>query len=371
MPVYESNPIVLWELARSRDLCGRPCTTAKDRRETPEPTTYDAYKTIDQIASLAPREVIVAGEGALTRDDVGEIIRYARGRGLDPTFVAGITSRLTSRSLSVLKRDGLERLILNVDGSTPAIHRRVSGVAGTFEYTLRTLTRARQAGVAVEINTEITRSNAGQLTAIADLIRPAGIIRWNLCFAIPKASAWSEMVSALEAEGLFSIIDEIRRRESFAVRVVEAPHYRRYRLERGLGTLPADEPGPRVAEGPDPAGLRELMESALDGARGFVFISHTGDVRPSEFITLSAGNLHDRPLGAIYCSSDLFIALRDPHNLKGRCGRCEFRFLCGGSRARAFAIKGNIFADDPLCAYQPGGAGRLTTTQQEPMESFV
>jgi radical SAM protein with 4Fe4S-binding SPASM domain len=96
------------------------------------------------------------------------------------------------------------------------------------------------------------------------------------------------------------------------------------------------------------------MESALDGARGFVFISHAGDVRASEFLPLSAGNLRYRPLDAIYRGSDLFVALRDPNNLQGKCGRCEFRHICGGSRARAWNVDGNVFADDPLCAYEPG-----------------
>ena len=96
------------------------------------------------------------------------------------------------------------------------------------------------------------------------------------------------------------------------------------------------------------------MEAALDGARGFVFISHAGDVRASEFLPLSAGNLRYRPLDAIYRGSDLFVALRDPNNLQGKCGRCEFRHICGGSRARAWTVDGNAFADDPLCAYEPG-----------------
>ena len=98
------------------------------------------------------------------------------------------------------------------------------------------------------------------------------------------------------------------------------------------------------------------MDSALDGANGFVFISHSGDVHTSEFLPFSAGNLRYRPLGSIYRGSDLFVALRDPKNLQGKCRHCEFRQLCGGSRARAWATEWNVFADDPLCSYEPGVA---------------
>ena len=316
-------------------------------------TAGEAYRTVDQIASLTPREFIMAGAGALDPEEVVKIIQHARRRDLDPALAVSPSSKLTAEDVSRLVRNGLTRTIFSIEGSTPRIHYRVHGTAGTFESTFRAMRRARDAGLAVEVSTTITRGNVNDLAAVADLIRPVGISRWNLRFLIPMtASARSEMLVAGEAEGLFTTIDEIRARESFDVRVIEVPHYRRYRLQRAL------------EEGIDHATVRqwphvfdtqrEVMDSAVDDARGFLFISHAGDVRAGEFLLFSAGNLRYRPLDAIYRSSDLFVALRDPDNLKGRCGRCEFRHICGGSRARALAIKDNIFADDPLCAYQPG-----------------
>jgi radical SAM protein with 4Fe4S-binding SPASM domain len=162
------------------------------------------------------------------------------------------------------------------------------------------------------------------------------------------------MLTAEQTEEVFATIDRIRGSETFAVRVVEAPHYRRYRLQRDLDARLENAGAWADFSGYENHDGGGLMDCAVDGARGFVFISHAGDVRASEFLPLSAGNVRYRPLDAIYRSSDLFVALRDTNNLQGKCGRCEFRQICGGSRARAWTVGGNVFADDPLCAYEPG-----------------
>jgi len=356
MMTYEAHPTVMWELTGACDLHCRNCTIgATEFRGANELSTYEAYKTIDQIAALAPREFILTGGDPLERDDAGQIVNYALRRGLDPAFVASPTSQLTATAIEGLVRNGLTRIIFSIDGATAEVHEDVRGAAGTFAATLRAIRVAAEAGLKIEINTLITRRNADDLNAIADLIRPMRITRWNLHFLVPLvASSRAGMLRASEAEDVFATIDAMREKETFAIRVVEAPHYRRYRMQRDL-----DERLRNAGAWADFAGYEthdggDLMDSALEGARGFVFLSHAGDVRASEFLLLSAGNLRYRPLDAIYRSSDLFVALRDPNNLQGKCGRCEFRHICGGSRARAWTVDGNVFADDPLCAYEPG-----------------
>lgn len=356
MTAYEAHPTVMWELTRACDLHCRNCTIgATEFRGANELSTYEAYKTIDQIAALAPREFIITGGDPLERDDVIQIVNYARRRGLDPALVVSPTSQLTAETVERLEWNGLNRIVFSIDGSTPEVHEGLRGAAGTFAKTLRAIRIAEAAGLKIEINTLITRSTVDDLTAIADLLRPMRIARWNLYFLVPLlASSRAEMLSADQAEQVFATIDGIRGKQAFAVRVVEAPHYRRYRMQRDL-----DARLENADAWPDFAGYEnhdggDLMDSALDGARGFVFISHAGDVRASEFLPLSAGNLRYRPLDAIYRGSDLFVALRDPKNLQGKCGRCEYRNICGGSRARSWTVNGNVFADDPLCAYKPG-----------------
>lgn len=358
---YDPHPVILWELTRACDLNCRNCTLgAVPARDPNELTTYEAYKTVDQIASLAPRELAITGGDPLEREDVGQILDYARRRGLDPAVVVSPTSKLTRDAILRLKQMGLTRVVFSLDGSTARIHDAIHGVPGVFADTLRAIDWAVAAGLAVEINTLMTRRSGSDLPVMASLFRHLRIRRWNLYFPVPLGSARFDPLGADDAEKLFPVIDEIRSQESYAVRVVEGPHYRRHRMQRSLAAKLDEAAQVSWADFEGYDWLRQCFETgdpldaARDGARGFVFISHAGDVRASEFLPLSAGNLRYRDLGAIYRGSDLFQALRNPDNLKGRCGRCEFRRVCGGSRARAWAVSGDAFGDDPLCNWEPG-----------------
>jgi radical SAM protein with 4Fe4S-binding SPASM domain len=365
MPSFAAHPVVMWELTRACDLHCRNCTIgATESRGPNELTTYEAYKTIDQIAALAPQELVITGGDPLERDDLAQIINYARRRGLDPMLVLSPTGKLTDEAIATLERNGLSRIVLSIDGSTPEIHQSGHGIRGTFSDTLRMASLAKQAGLAIEINTLITRRNADDLPAIAKLISSMGIVRWNLYFPVPLSSSHAEMITAEDSDRLFGIIDAIREHEMFAIRVVEAPHYRRYRLQRSLDARLQNLANANWSDfsGYETENPNAIIDDALDGARSFVFISHAGDVRASEFLPFSAGNIRYRPLGTIYRASDFFVALRDPANLKGRCGHCEYRRICGGSRARAWATEWNVFADDPLCNYEPGVPVELPAT---------
>ena len=349
MATQDPHPIVLWELTRLCDLHCRGCPSgAGDRRDPNELTTYEAYKTIDEIAALKPREVTITGGDPLEREDVYQVIDYARRRGLDPALMLTPSAAMTMEALEKLEANGLTTVVFAVDGSTAAIHESLHGVRGTFGATLRTMRWAECTGLRIEVNTLVTRRNAHDLDAIAALIRPFQAVRWNVHFLVPVgASRLLEVITAEEVEHVFAKLDEIRASAPFALRVVEAPHYRRFRLERLLESRLAAESDVEATA---------ILDEAVDGARSFVYITHAGEVRPSEFAPHVAGNLRYRPLGHIYRGSDLFVALRDPDNLHGRCRRCNYRALCGGSRARAFAMTGDLFASDPLCAYEPDGA---------------
>ncbi len=346
---YEPHPIVTWELTRNCDLACRGCPFPPDpysRRN--ELSTYESYKTIDQIVELAPREFLITGGDPLEREDVYQIIDYSRRRGLHPALVVSPTKLLTGPAIERLQRTGLARLVVSIDGSTALIHERLHGVPRSFINTLSATDYARAAGIAIEVNTLVTRTNVQDLPDIAKMLETLAISRWNLYFLVPIGHARAlEALTGTEVERTFGVIREIAEDAPFAVRVVEAPHYRRFLLQRNLRN--------RLEE-LDDTGDTDVLDSAMPGASSSVFISHAGDVRASEFLPLSAGNLRYRSLSMIYRGSDLFSALRDSRNFKGRCGRCEFRHICGGSRARAFAATSDVFASDPLCAYEPGQA---------------
>lgn len=359
MTARDPHPIVQWELTRLCDQHCRGCPAGASMHADPnELSTYEAYKTIDQIAALQPRELILTGGNPLEREDVYPIIDYTRRRGLDPSLVLTPSRDLTLETLARLERHGLTRVTFSIDGSRAAIHESVHSVPDSFAATLRAMLWAEAIGLRIEVNTLVLRSNAADLDAIVSLIAQFHPVRWNVHFPVPiAASRVLPMPSAAEVESIFETLEQIRERVPFAIRVVEAPHYRRYRLQRLLESrLGHDNDAWQDFHGyvDEHADLHAAaQESAIGETHGFLYISHAGDVRSSEFAPHSAGNVRYRDLGSIDRGSDLLVALRDPDNLHGKCRTCELRMLCGGSRARAYAMTGDLFGADPLCAYEP------------------
>jgi len=227
----------------------------------------------------------------------------------------------------------------------------------------------------VQVNTTVTRRTIDDLPQMVDLLKDLGIVMWSVFFLVPTGCGkQADLVTPEAVEQLFGFLYDTSKRVPFAIRTTEAMHYRRYMLQRmaeekheslhnlidpATGLINAStlflQHGPRTMPlGVKPqAGAIGRAPRGVNEGKGFVFISHIGDVYPSGFLPLKAGNVKHQSLGEIYRSSDLFTSLRDSRNLKGKCGICEFRDLCGGSRARAWSITGDVFAADPLCTYQP------------------
>lgn len=340
---YDRHPVVVWEVTRACSLHCQHCPMGADPQRSPlELSTYEGYKTIDQIATLEPARFVISGGDPLEREDIFQFIEYAKRRGLEPAVALNPTAELTRQAMSAIARKGASRIVMSIDDATALRHDALRGIPGTFAATLDATRWAREAGIAVEINTLISRRNAAHLSEILDLISSLGAEAWNLYFLVPVGGAkMVDVLTAEEVERVFDFIDGAA--EQIKIRVMEAPHYRRHRVQKMSG------------QWPDFAGYQsdESAPVATHDARGVVFISHSGEVRPSELLPLSAGNLRYRALGAIFRGGDLFVALRDPRNLKGKCSRCEYVRICGGSRARAFAASGDLFGSDPLCAYEP------------------
>lgn len=337
----QPEPVVLlWELTRACRLQCMHCTAGSQARRSPlELSTYEAYKTIDQIVSLAPREVVITGGDPLERADLFQLVDYARRRGLRPGITLVPSTGLTGAMVHKLRTNGIDRVIFSIDGPNPERHDALRGVRGHFTSTLQAIRWARTAGLAIEINTLVSRRVARDLPAIADLVAELGAVRWNLYFLVPvKASRDIEVLTAEEVEEVFERIFDASSTAPFQVRTFEAPHYARYVVQRA-GETSAQPP---VGE-----------QFAGTTARNVIFVSHTGEISISPFVPVASGNVRYQPLSHLFRTNELFGALRDDNNLKGKCARCEYRSICGGSRARAFATTGDIFATDPLCAYQP------------------
>lgn len=333
--------IVIWEPTRACDLACLPCRTApQPGRGSFELSTYEGYKLIEQVAELGPESFVLSGGDPLKRSDLFEFINYASRRGLGPSITPSATPLLTREAVLKMKSAGLARIGLSLDASSATAHDGHRGIPGSWALTVDAAGWAREAGLPVQILTTVTRENASDLSAMATLLEKLEVSAWLLFFLVPTGRRKViEMLTAWEVEEVFGVLWDIARDASFEVRPVDASHYRRFELQQ---LAPEDGAvAETVLHGPPPE------------SRAFVFISHTGEVYPSSFLPLPAGNVRHRRLADIYRHSPLFASLRDPEMLKGKCGVCEYRQVCGGSRARAYALTRDPLAEEPLCVYLP------------------
>lgn len=341
---------VVWELTRACDAGCKGCPKRAVSETGEALTTYESYKTIDQIASVGPAEFLISGGDPLEREDVYQLIDYARRRGLSPQLVVSPTTRLTMEVVAKLHYNGLQKIVVSIDGASPARHDPMHGVDGSFGLTLHAMRWAQFNGLHLDVNTLVCKRSVDDLPAIAEMLRHFSIDAWNLYFLVPIAGTLpGDLLSAEEVEDVFAFMHTISQTVNFKVRAVEAPHYTRFQLQKRDATRAGGDWADFSGYATDAP-----MDNVVGGTDRLVYITHSGEVRPSEFLPLSGGNLRFRALGSILRAGDLFVALRDTANLKGKCGRCEFHAVCGGSRARAYAMTGDVFAAEPLCAYQPG-----------------
>lgn len=357
---FEKAPFLLiWEVTRACALACRHCrASAEDRRDPRELTTDEGRRLLDDTAAMGTPIVILTGGDPLQRGDLDDLIRHGKSIGLRMGTIPAETPRLTRDRVFALKAAGLDQMALSLDGSTAAIHDGFRKVDGCFDLAMQAAGWAREAGLPLQINTAFCAWNLADFDAIAALVERLGIVFWEVFFLVPTGrGAELESCTAEQVEGIFAKLHALASRAPFVIKITEAPHYRRYVLQRE-GAAPSVEAhrGERLlsrTEGPHRTmGLSPLPVNA---GKGFCFVDHTGEVQPSGFLAMSAGNVRTAPLAALYRDSDLFRSLRDPSRLRGRCGICEYRDLCGGSRSRAHALIGDPFAEDPSCVYQPAG----------------
>ncbi len=349
--------VVIWEVTQACQLACRHCrASAQPHRHPLELSTAEGKRLLEEVAQLNPAVLVLTGGDPLERDDIYDLAAYAAALGLEVAFTPSGTPLLTSDAIARLQASGVRRLALSLDGASAETHDDFRGVAGSFAITLRAAHAAAGRGLPVQINTTATRHNRSELPALRTVLDTLQIAMWSVFFLIPTGRAQrQEMLSAEETEELFAFLYETGARGQYLVRTTEAPHYRRF-LRQARRATGVSNPAQRWAR-------RDVPRGIGDGS-GFVFISHTGEIYPSGFLPLSAGNVRYHRLGEVYRQAPLFQALRDRERLQGKCGACEFRHLCGGSRARAYALTGDYLAEDPGCVYQPGAAASLAVSNQ-------
>jgi radical SAM protein len=370
MSLERSPSVVVWEVSRACDLACLHCRASiQAKRSTLELSTCEGYDLIEQVADLAPERFTLSGGDPLKRPDIFELIDAASRRRLNASLAVSATPLLSTEAIDRLRDAGLARLAIALEGSAPEAHDGVRGVPGAFRVTVDSIRHATAIGLPVEVNTIVSRFNLSQIDAMMAMMGELGVASWNLHFYVPCGpGSASDMISAEDMERVFARLYEGGRHAPFEIRTTEAMHYRRYVLQRELRENP--DLARRVFEaGFDYAALVEAMKQdsnedadafrsahpllRVNDARGFLFVSHIGEVYPSGFLPLSGGNVRFRKLAHIYRNSPLFTTIRDSAELGGKCGLCEFKDVCGGSRARAYAVNGDPMAAEPSCAYQP------------------
>lgn len=359
--------IVIWEVTRACQLVCQHCRAdSQHDRNALELDTSEGKRLLDSIAAYDPPRpiVVLTGGDPFERDDLAELVAHGTAAGLHISLSPSVTPRLTRSRLTELRAAGAHAVSLSLDGASAATHDGFRGFAGVFDATLRAAADVTDVGFRLQINSTVTRSNVDELPQMLAIAKDLHAALWSVFFLVPTGRG--RQLDALEPAAVEEVLHWLHDvSDHVAIKTTEAPYFRRVAMQRAAvddvdasfppGELRASLRRRTIELLGDLHGERRAPRPPLDvnAGRGFAFIDHLGVVYPSGFLPLPAGSVRTDPFPDVYRDSALLRSLRDPDGFGGRCGRCEYRTLCGGSRSHAFAITGDPLAEDPSCAYLP------------------
>lgn len=341
--------LVAWEATAACNLACAHCRA--EARTEPDPgelDTGEAKSLIDDLADLsrhqtAPMPIIfiISGGEPLTRPDLYEVAAYSTKSGLH-TVVGTNGTLLDETRVKSLVDAGVRRLSVSLDGPGPGFHDVFRGVPGAYDGALAGLGEARRQGLPYQINTTVTQRNADLLPAMLEEVVRLGAVAWDLFMLVPTGRGTGEAgIAAPDYERILTWVAEQSATAPIEVKVTCGPHYSRIWRQR--------QPG-----GPEASGARKgRPPNGCMAGDGFLFVSRIGEVFPCGYLPVSAGNVRQKPLSHIHAESPVLQVLRDPDRLTGKCGRCEFKTVCHGCRARAYSASGDFLAEEPLCLWLP------------------
>jgi AdoMet-dependent heme synthase len=374
---FDQSPfLVIWETTQACDLACKHCRAeAQPDRHPAELTTAEAKKLMDDVRRFGPIIFVFSGGDAMKRPDMVELVEYGSSLGLRMAITPATTPLTTREQLQQMKDAGLSRLAISLDGSHAGIHDEFRQVDGSFDHGLRILRMSQEIGLSTQVNTVVARHNLDDFENLIALMSEVGIVFWEVFFLIPMGRAKPEDVaSAAQFEEVFERLYELSKAAPFDIKATAAPQYSRVVLQKKVAERRAVD-----GEAADVLtdGLAFSLTDGIGRARGvndgdgFMFVSHTGEIFPSGFLPVGAGNVRDDDLVDVYRNAPLFRALRDRSNLKGKCNVCEYRPVCGGSRSRAYAVTGDYLEAEPFCAHVPVRYQRMIEAgEAEPVEEY-
>jgi radical SAM protein len=340
--------IVFYEVTRSCDLVCLHCRACAQPRSDPNELTSElSHRLIDQMAWFPePPMLVLTGGDPLKRADIYDLIAHSAGLGLETAITPSPTPLVTTEAIARLKEAGIARMAVSLDGADAATHDRMRGVSGSFEQTRRIMHDARELGIPLQVNTTLNPDNYGQIEAMADLLAHQ-VVLWSVFFIVPVGRATESLrLTGEQYEAAFARLYAQSLRQPYGIKTTEAMHYRRFVAQQRVlvkeSGMSASSPSPRY------------LTTGINDGKGVMFVSHTGLIHPSGFMPLVCGMFPFNDIVSVYQHSPIFRRLREPDTFGGKCGVCEFRNLCGGSRARAFNVTGNPYAAEPDCVYVPG-----------------
>jgi len=382
--------LVFWEVTKGCNLrCIHCRATATELSSPTDLPTEKALAIINQISEFSNPILVLSGGEPLFRRDIFQLARYGTDRGLRVALATNGT--LVTRTVAKRIVDsGVRRVSMSLDGADADTHDSFRGIPGAFENTLQGFRNLQELGMSLQINMTVARHNAHQLPAVLELARNIGADALHTFLLVPVGCgvdiAAEQMVPPEEYERMLNWFYDQSKNGDIELKATCAPHYFRVAKQRqveerkaaqaaavshsadpneigpaeilmpsgtGIVLKPGKHPGHPGGNGAGhPNGMNAATKGCLAGT-GVCFISHEGEVYPCGYLPVKAGDLRRQTFAEVWTDSPVFAQLRDTGNLKGKCGCCEFRNICMGCRARAFAATGDMLDEEPFCIYQP------------------
>jgi AdoMet-dependent heme synthase len=397
--------LIFWELTKGCNLRCIHCRASATELSSPNDLSTGAAKAImDQIAEVSSPILVLSGGEPLFRSDIFDLARYGTEKGFRVALATNGTL-VTKQVARQIVESGVKRVAISLDGADAATHDAFRGIPGAFDAAITGFRNLKDLGMSVQINTTIARHNAHQLPLVLDLAKWIGADALHTFLLVPVGCgvdiAAEQMVPPEEYERMlnwfydqsltggielkatcaphyFRVVRQRRAAEGRSAAAARAAHDVMHQAHGGSEVIPANANSHRIGPtemtmpgstgielkahgvgqpvghpGAHPSDMNAMTKGCLAGT-AVCFISHRGEVYPCGYLPALAGDLKKQRFADIWENSFVFNQLRDVNNLNGKCGCCEFRNVCMGCRARAFAATGNYLDEEPFCVYQPG-----------------